>query len=153
MKAIRDIEIQGYAVSREGEKIQVRRKEGFNPDATVVRVLLQEIREKAKPEEGRTRLQSLLRQKIWGFLTEEQRRKLTEMNQSSITEEKRPGRVWILSPEGKPVPVRITLGITNGTYSEVASGDLKEGMEVIVEETSGKKPSGTSSPFGRGLMR
>jgi HlyD family secretion protein len=114
---------------------------------------LQEIREKAKPEEGRTRLQSLLRQKIWGFLTEEQKRKLTEISWSSVTEEKRPGRVWILSPEGKPVPVRITLGITNGTYSEVVSGDLKEGMEVIVEETSGKKPSGTSSPFGRGLTR
>ena len=115
---------------------------------------IDEIREKAKPEETRNRIQSLLLQKIGGFLTEEQRRKFNELSKSSLGEEQRPRRVWILSPEGKPVPVRIILGITNGTYSEVASGDLQEGMEVIVEETSAKKDqskSGTSSPFGRGL--
>ena len=100
---------------------------------------IQEIREKAKPEEARIRIQSLLRQKIWGFLTEEQRRKFSEMSKASTAEERRPGRVWILSPEGKPVPVTIVLGITNGTYSEVVSGDLQEGTEVIVEETSAKK--------------
>ena len=116
---------------------------------------IQEIREKAKPEEARTRIQSLLRQKIWEFLTEEQRRKFTESSQPTTAEERRPGRVWVLSPEGKPVPVTIVLGITNGTYSEVASGDLQEGMEVIVEETSGKKGQAQSSApsLSRGLGR
>ena len=114
----------------------------------------QEIREKAKPEEARARVQALLKKKIWEFLTEEQRRKLTELGQSSPGEERRPGRVWVLSKEGKPLPVTVTLGITNGTYSEVASGDLQEGMEVIVEEAAGKKAqSGSSSPFGRGIGR
>jgi HlyD family secretion protein len=115
---------------------------------------IQQIREKAKPEEARNRIQSLLRQKIWGILTEEQRRKFDELSKSSLGEERQPRRVWILSPEGKPVPVRIVLGITNGTHSQVASDDLQEGMEVIVEETSAKKDqskSGTSSPFGRGV--
>jgi HlyD family secretion protein len=64
-------------------------------------------------------------------------------------EEGKPGRVWVLSPEGKPVPMSIALGITNGTFSEILAGDLKEGKELIVEETSKKKGQnqGTPSPF------
>lgn len=111
----------------------------------------QEIREKAKPEEARVRIQGLLRQKIRGFLTEEQRRKFEEMSKISSGEERRPGRVWIVSSEGKPVAVSIVLGITNGTYSEVVSGDLQEGTGVIVEETSKKGQPGASAPFSRGL--
>jgi HlyD family secretion protein len=115
---------------------------------------IQEIREKAKPEEARTRTQSLLRQKIWEFLTEEQRRKFMESIQSPTTEERRPGRIWVLSPAAKPVSVPVVLGITNGTYSEVVSGDLQEGAEVIVEETTAKKGQAQgSAPFSRGLGR
>jgi HlyD family secretion protein len=58
------------------------------------------------------------------------------------------GRVWVLSPEGKPKPILIVLGITNGTFSEVVSGDLKEGTEVIVEETSNKKGGSQSKSRG-----
>ena len=52
--------------------------------------------------------------------------------------------------QGKPVPVSIVLGITDGTFSEVISGDLREGDGVIVEETSTKKSQSSSpSPFGQ----
>ena len=115
---------------------------------------IQEIREKSKPEEARIRIQSLIRQKIVGLLTEEQKKKMSELSQSSQGMERRPGRVWILSPEGKPVPVSIVLGITDGTFSEVVAGDLREGMEVIVEETSDKKgqgQSGSAPPSMRGI--
>jgi HlyD family secretion protein len=111
---------------------------------------IQEIREKSKPEEAKRKIQSLLRQKIMGVLTEEQRRKYIEMVQSSSQgEKKRSGRVWILSSEGKPIPISIVLGITDGTFSEVMSRDLREGMEVIVEEISNKKVTTKSSgsPF------
>ena len=117
---------------------------------------IQEIREKSKSEEARIRIQSLIRQKIGGLLTEEQKKKMSELSQSSQGMERRPGRVWILSPEGKPVPVSIVLGITDGTFSEVVAGDLREGMEVIVEETSGKKgqgQSGSAPPSMRGIGR
>ena len=115
---------------------------------------IQAIREKAKPEEARIRIQSLLREKTGGLLTEEQNRKLSETSKASTTEERRSGRVWTLLSEGKPIPVPIVLGITNGTSSEVLSGDLQEGTEVIVEETSAKKSQGgASSPFGRGMGR
>ena len=118
---------------------------------------IQEIREKSKPEDARIKIQTLIRQKIWGVLTEEQKRKYNEMGPpSSQGEEKRPAKVWVLSPDGKPVSVSVLLGITNGTFSEVASGALKEGTEVIVEELSKKKGStqGTSAPPGmRGMGR
>lgn len=107
---------------------------------------IQEIREKLKPEEARKKIQSLLRQKIMGMLTEDQKRKYMEMVQSSSQEEQgKKGRIWILSPEGKPIPISIVLGITDGTFSEVMSGNLREGMEVIVEEVSNKKGTAQSS--------
>jgi len=104
-----------------------------------------EISEKIKPEEARVRIQGLIRQKIGGILTDEQKRKLKEMSQSPQAEQRKPGRVWVLSKERKPVAVSIILGITDGTFSEVMAGDLREGMEVIVEEISNKKGSSQSS--------
>ena len=110
----------------------------------------QEISEKMKPEEAKVRIQGLLRQKIGGILTDEQKQKLKEQSQSSQAEQGKPARVWILSPEGKPTPLSIVPGITDGTFSEVISGDLREGTGVIVEETSTKKSQSSSpSPFGR----
>jgi HlyD family secretion protein len=75
--------------------------------------------------------------------------RLGEKGDNSQGEQGKPGRVWVLSSEGKPTPVFIVLGITDGTYSEVISGGLQEGGEVIVEETSNKKvqkPTG-APPF------
>jgi HlyD family secretion protein len=112
----------------------------------------QEIREKSKPEDARIRIRALMRQKIWGFLTEEQKEKMKEMGQSSEKSRARPGRVWISTPEGKPIPVEITVGITDGTFSEVVTGNLQEGAEVVVEEMMNKKarPS-TPAPSTKGL--
>jgi HlyD family secretion protein len=42
------------------------------------------------------------------------------------------GRVWIVGTDGKPAPVSLQLGIGDGTYTEVAKGELKEGENVIV---------------------
>ena len=41
------------------------------------------------------------------------------------------GRVWVQGPDGKPQPVQLTLGISDGTSTEIAGGDLKEGQEVL----------------------
>ena len=82
--------------------------------------------------------------------------KAGEQVKSAEGDQGRPGRVWVLSPEGKPTPVSISLGITDGTFSEVIGGDLREGGEVIVEQTSGKKGSAQSSappPVMRGMGR
>ncbi|MGC1455648.1 MAG: efflux RND transporter periplasmic adaptor subunit [Nitrospirota bacterium] len=54
--------------------------------------------------------------------------------------------VWILE-NGNPKRANITPGISDGTYTEVASGDLKEGQNIIVEALKkGSKPQGPSGP-------
>ena len=117
---------------------------------------IREIREKSKPEDARLRVQTLIRQKIWGLLTEEQKRKFNEMAQASSSEERRPGRVYAVSQEGKALSTAVVLGFTDGTFSELVSGDLREGAEVIVEELTKKKNQGSGSgpsPGMRGIGR
>lgn len=117
----------------------------------------QAVREGARPEEAGKRVLNLLRQKLWGVLTEEQRTKLEQWSQSSGQGTRgTPARVWTVSPDGRPRPVPIVIGISDGTFTEVISGDLEEGMEVIVEDLGKKKTSTqgpTSSPFMRPLGR
>jgi HlyD family secretion protein len=42
------------------------------------------------------------------------------------------GRVWIVGADGKPAAVPVQLGIGDGTFTEVARGEIKEGQQVIV---------------------
>ena len=44
-------------------------------------------------------------------------------------------QVWILR-EGEPVPISVTVGVTDGRLSEVTGGELQEGMSVITEALS-----------------
>jgi len=62
------------------------------------------------------------------------------------TGEKRGPAVWVLDENGKPKRVPITPGISDGAYTEVVSGDLKEGQQLIVEIL--KKSSGQRPPSG-----
>ncbi|GAB5047159.1 efflux RND transporter periplasmic adaptor subunit [Thermodesulfovibrio sp. TK110] len=50
--------------------------------------------------------------------------------------------VWVLRG-GKPVRVKIKTGISDGEWSEVLQGDIKEGDDVIVEIQTVKKTSTT----------
>ena len=59
--------------------------------------------------------------------------------------EKKGPMVWVLEND-KPKRVSITPGISDGTYTEVVSGDLKEGQQLIVEVL--KKSSGQRPPSG-----
>jgi HlyD family secretion protein len=53
--------------------------------------------------------------------------------------------VWVLE-NGKPRRVSITPGISDGTYTEIASGEIKEGQEVIIESLKGNKSKSQSGP-------
>jgi HlyD family secretion protein len=44
-------------------------------------------------------------------------------------------QVWVLR-EGKPLPISVTVGVTDGRLSEVTGGDLQEGVSVITEALS-----------------
>jgi HlyD family secretion protein len=42
------------------------------------------------------------------------------------------GIVWTLGGDGRPAPIPVTLGITDGTFTEVVRGDLNSGQAVVV---------------------
>jgi HlyD family secretion protein len=45
------------------------------------------------------------------------------------------GRVWVLR-DGEPVPVDVTIGLSDDNLTEIVAGDLKPGDAVIVSETT-----------------
>jgi HlyD family secretion protein len=63
-----------------------------------------------------------------------------------------PGRVWVfMDHQLKPVNVR--LGITDGTYTELVSGELQENMEVVTGVTGlGPTRATAASASGNPLM-
>lgn len=60
-------------------------------------------------------------------------------------------RVSLLGKDGKPVPVTIKSGISNGTFTVLEEGNLKEGDLLVTGESQGKKAGGSATPPGMGL--
>lgn len=54
-------------------------------------------------------------------------------------------KVWIME-EGKPKPVMVTTGLSDGNYTEISSGNVTQGREVITDSLSSKKGSSSSGP-------
>jgi HlyD family secretion protein len=59
--------------------------------------------------------------------------------------EKKGAGVWIIEKD-KPKRVHVSLGISDGSYTELITGDLKEGQEVIVESLAKPKGSARTGP-------
>jgi len=57
-------------------------------------------------------------------------------------------KVWLLE-NGKPSPVRVTTGLSDGNYTEIIEGQIQSGQEIITDNLSGKKGSSGSSPTPR----
>jgi HlyD family secretion protein len=64
-----------------------------------------------------------------------------------------PGRVWVRGPDGRPQPVSLRLGVSDGKATEVLKGDIRDGMEIILgyEEGTEPKPKRQTRPFGMGM--
>lgn len=63
------------------------------------------------------------------------------------------GRVYVLGADGKPQAVEIRVGLTDGTYSEVVSGALKENDEVVIGTQDAKAGAAKSAtPSGPRMM-
>jgi HlyD family secretion protein len=58
------------------------------------------------------------------------------------------GRVWILGVDRHPVPLSVTLGVTDGIFTEVVQGDLEVGQAVLVGAESPVSPAPPTSPRG-----
>jgi HlyD family secretion protein len=69
----------------------------------------------------------------------------------------RPGIVFVLDAQRKPEPKKVLLGITDGSATEVVSGEIKPGDAVIIgDSTQTTQTSTTATPppfFGGGFGR
>jgi HlyD family secretion protein len=61
----------------------------------------------------------------------------------------RPGIVYILNAQQKPEPRKVLLGITDGSATEVVSGEVKEGDVVIIGDSA--QAASTGTPAGGGF--
>ena len=91
------------------------------------------------------KIREAARLRIREILTDEQKVRYDEMA-GTLGGEGRPGvagRAWVVGPEGKPVQVSLTLGLSDGAATEVLRGELREGQEVIVGLAGGPGRSAT----------
>jgi len=114
------------------------------------------LREQEPSEEGRRargrELQAQTRAQIHSILTDAQRQqyeallKAFDRQREGAATQGRPGRVWIRTAEGGLESVSLMLGIADDTHTEVLSGDLREGQEVITGILSMAKRTSSRPP-------
>jgi HlyD family secretion protein len=105
--------------------------------------------------ERQTRIQKVRdasRARIREILTPEQQRRYDEMSPPSVDRRAsgQPGRVWVLGPDGKPKPVSLMLGISDGTATEVVRGELVEAQEILVGQAGQQAPRPSTGGSGGG---
>jgi HlyD family secretion protein len=63
-----------------------------------------------------------------------------------------PGRVWMLK-DGKPAPMSVRLGVSDGKATEMLRGDIQAGQEIILGMLEGSQSQTTKPrrPFGMGM--
>jgi HlyD family secretion protein len=80
------------------------------------------------------------RQKMRALLTPEQQATFDQMPAGQAGRGGsggRAGRIFVLDAAGRPQPLAVRLGISDGTYTELLGGDLKDGQEIIVGAAGG----------------
>ena len=85
------------------------------------------------PEERERQIAKLRAERqsrIAAMLNQTQRARFDELMAERRTVSR--GRVWTLDEKGKPKAVSVRLGLTDGTYTELVRGALKEGSELVV---------------------
>jgi HlyD family secretion protein len=117
------------------------------------RAILADVREKidamrrqgASPEDIRTAANTLRersRSAIAALLSPEQRERFARLSPTHATNPTTRGRVYVADEDGRPAPVDIILGLSDGTFTEVVSGNLKAGQSVLIGTSpAGQKPS------------
>jgi HlyD family secretion protein len=89
------------------------------------------------------------RARIREFLTDAQKTRYDEIVAAQGGEAGRAGiagRVWIVGPDGKPSVIALTLGLSDGSATEVLRGEIKEGQDVIVGLAGARGTQPQSAP-------
>ncbi len=88
------------------------------------------------------RIREASREQIRAILTPEQRAKYDQgVADAQAGRQAVSGRVFVFGPDGKPAPVAVQLGITDGNFTEVLGSALKETQEVLVGVVDSRAPS------------
>jgi HlyD family secretion protein len=110
----------------------------------------EELRARRREQQTQTRAQ------IRSILTEAQRQKYEELiktvdrQREEASTPGRPGRLWIQQTDNTLQPLSVQLGISDETFTEVMSGDLQEGQEVVTGILAGAKRAASTPPgFGQ----
>ena len=118
--------------------------------------LRQQVLSDTERRASRRALQLQTRTQIRALLTDRQGQQYDEMlkqadqQQAATATKGRRGQVWVLQADGTPMPVALRLGIADDTVTEVVTGDLHDGQEVITGVLmADKRPSSTPPGFGR----
>jgi len=86
--------------------------------------------------------------RIEAVLTEDQRKAFADIRArfdgSRGADGGMPGRVFVVGPDGKPQAVIVRTGVTDGAMTQIISGDLEPGRELIIG--TGQPPG--ASPAG-----
>ncbi|HYI64063.1 MAG TPA: efflux RND transporter periplasmic adaptor subunit [Allosphingosinicella sp.] len=61
--------------------------------------------------------------------------------------------VYVLGPDGAPTPVRVVIGESNGSETEIVGGDLREGQQVITARLAAGQVQDKSERRGKGEGR
>jgi HlyD family secretion protein len=122
----------------------------LDPILADTRQQMQALRGAPEAERGEraARIREASRARIRTLLTAEQRQLYDQMGEERSVAVATPGRVYVVDGEGKPAAVTLSLGISDGTATEVVRGDLTEGQEVIVGLAGG--PASGTRPAGGG---
>jgi len=65
---------------------------------------------------------------------------------------RQPTQVWAKDPDGKLRMIPVRTGITDGSFTEIVRGDLKEGQEIIAGLASGAAAAATQGNRNRMMM-
>ena len=124
----------------------------FADSATKIRAVFTETQDEA---ERRRRLQAVRAEssaRIVEILNPEQKKRYAEIlaEQSGGRQSATQGRVFVLGPDGQPKSIQLRLGINDGTATELLSGDLAEGAEVVTGGGGANSAGPASTPRGPG---
>jgi len=99
------------------EKLEALRRQDATPE---------EIRRETQAQHERTR------NAVATLLSSEQREKYVRSAAAQENVSALRGKVYVAGENGKPRPIDLVLGISDGTFTEVVSGDLNTGQQVII---------------------
>jgi HlyD family secretion protein len=130
---------------------QARLSEVFQKSGRQSRAMREEESEERR-QAMRREMQTQIRAQIREMLTPEQRQKYEALlrTREESQPQTRPGRVWAVGANGTPEPHQLTIGIANDTHTEVVSGDLIAGQQIITGSLAAKSSKRPAQPPGFG---